>query len=132
MGAGVLQGTPQPSLGTLVVKLPLGAVVDVLLLNGPSLNGVYEQHPWHKHGGEFWVLGMGVGLESAPCAPPAVNASHPPPQMDMLTLLPRGWAWIRFVADNPGAWPMHCHIAWHLQMGMLMLFIVAPEKIPLP
>jgi FtsP/CotA-like multicopper oxidase with cupredoxin domain len=75
---------------------------------------------------------MGVGLENAPRTPPAVNASHPPPQMDMLTMLPRGWAWIRFVADNPGVWPWHCHIAWHLQMGMLMLFMVAPEQIPLP
>jgi len=129
-GAG-LSGPRAPSLGTLVVRLGLGEVTDVLLLNGPSTSGVFEQHPWHKHGGEFWVLGEGVGLENAPRAPPAVDPGAPPRQSDMLTLMPRGWAWLRFVADNPGVWPFHCHIAWHLQMGMLVLFVVAPEQIPL-
>ena len=22
-----------------------------------------------------------------------------------------------FVADNPGIWPIHCHIEWHMVMG---------------
>ena len=126
-------GAPQPSMGTLVMRLPLNAVVDVLLLNGPSLNGVFEQHPWHKHGGQFWVLGEGRGaLGGVPTSPPAVDAARPPRLTDMVTLPPQGWAWLRFVADNPGVWPFHCHIAWHLQMGMLSAFVVAPELIPLP
>ena len=126
-------GVQQPSLGTLVMQLPLGTVVDVVLLNGPSLNGVYEQHPWHKHGGQFWVLAEGQGaLSGVPTSPPAVDAARPPRLTDMVTLAPQGWAWLRFVADNPGVWPFHCHIAWHLQMGMFSLFAVAPELIPLP
>jgi laccase len=36
-----------------------------------------------------------------------------------------GWAAIRFVADNPGAWFMHCHFEFHLAMGMATVFDVA-------
>ena len=29
-----------------------------------------------------------------------------------------GWLAIAFPTDNPGAWLMHCHIAWHISEGM--------------
>jgi FtsP/CotA-like multicopper oxidase with cupredoxin domain len=28
-----------------------------------------------------------------------------------------GWVALRFVTDNPGVWPFHCHIAWHQVRG---------------
>lgn len=31
--------------------------------------------------------------------------------LDMqVTTFPFGWAMLRFKADNPGVWPLHCHI----------------------
>ncbi len=39
---------------------------------------------------------------------------------------------IRFVADNPGVWSLHCHVTWHLMMGMHVVFIDAPHKMPAP
>jgi FtsP/CotA-like multicopper oxidase with cupredoxin domain len=32
---------------------------------------------------------------------------------------PCGFRVIRFVADNPGVWNIHCHIAPHIHMGTL-------------
>ncbi|KAJ2081128.1 ferroxidase fet3 [Coemansia sp. S142-1] len=34
---------------------------------------------------------------------------------------------VRFKADNPGAWIMHCHFDWHIGQGLNMLFISAPQ-----
>lgn len=38
-------------------------------------------------------------------------------------------------ADNPGAWPFHCHIAWHLSSGMAIDILERPddiEDLPIP
>ena len=40
-----------------------------------------------------------------------------------------GYVILRFVADNPGVWLFHCHIEWHLQAGLGMVFIEAPEML---
>lgn len=37
------------------------------------------------------------------------------------------WVVIRFVANNPGVWPIHCHIEWHLKMGMLAQLVELPS-----
>ena len=28
----------------------------------------------------------------------------------------------RFVTDNPGPWFLHCHIDWHLEAGLAIVF----------
>jgi hypothetical protein len=43
-----------------------------------------------------------------------------PPRRDVV-LLPRdGYIVIAFKADNPGAWLVHCHIAFHISEGLGM------------
>lgn len=42
---------------------------------------------------------------------------------------PAGYSVIGFQSDNPGAWLMHCHIVWHVEGGMALQFIEAPEEI---
>jgi L-ascorbate oxidase len=119
------------ALGTHAVVLRYGAVVDVVLQNAPALNGAKEQHPWHMHGGSFWVLAWGAGDWPGADVADADVAAHPlAPLKDTVTLLPGGWVWLRLRADNPGVWPFHCHIAWHLFMGMSAVLVVAPERIP--
>ena len=39
---------------------------------------------------------------------------------------------MRFVANNPGVWYLHCHIMAHLTMGMGFVVIVDPDKIGAP
>ena len=36
---------------------------------------------------------------------------------------------IQWVQDNPGVWPLHCHIAWHLSAGMSWMVVENPESI---
>ena len=65
-------------------------------------------------------------------APPAGALNFDRPVVkDTLVVPPGGYAVVRFVADNPGLWHLHCHMAHHLQSGMGMLLNEAPEKQPL-
>uniref|UniRef100_A0A2N9FZT5 laccase n=1 Tax=Fagus sylvatica TaxID=28930 RepID=A0A2N9FZT5_FAGSY len=41
-----------------------------------------------------------------------------------------GWTAIRFKADNPGVWFMHCHFDRHVTWGMDMAFVVKNGKGP--
>lgn len=41
-----------------------------------------------------------------------------PPRRDVVLLPGGGFIAIAFKPDNPGAWLMHCHIAWHASAGM--------------
>ena len=36
---------------------------------------------------------------------------------------------IEFTADNPGVWPFHCHIAWHVSGGLYMNVMERPADI---
>lgn len=74
-----------------------------------------------------WLLETGSGpfnwtqyyAEIAPSGPSVANSLR----RDTLTIKPYAWALIRFVADNPGLWALHCHIAWHMEAGLLMQFM---------
>ncbi|KAK8034507.1 hypothetical protein PG993_009502 [Apiospora rasikravindrae] len=35
-----------------------------------------------------------------------------------------------FRPDNPGAWLLHCHIAWHASSGLAVQLLVRPKRIP--
>ncbi|WZY92958.1 hypothetical protein YC2023_065287 [Brassica napus] len=41
-----------------------------------------------------------------------------------------GWVAIRFLADNPGVWFMHCHIEIHLSWGLTMAWVVLDGDLP--
>eukprot|EP00877_Chromochloris_zofingiensis_P002265 jgi/Chrzof1/12039/Cz06g19030.t1 len=43
-----------------------------------------------------------------------------------------GWTALRFVADNPGVWPFHCHITWHMFMGQRINFIEGVKNMTEP
>ncbi|MBU8915174.1 multicopper oxidase domain-containing protein [Bacillus sp. FJAT-29953] len=57
---------------------------------------------------------------------------NPNPQVkDTISIAPGERYDLEFVADNPGAWPLHCHMGPHATHGM-HTFIVYPgfeEKI---
>lgn len=45
------------------------------------------------------------------------------------------YAVLRFRAQNPGVWLFHCHIEWHVIMGLTATIIEAPEELrglPIP
>jgi len=40
-----------------------------------------------------------------------------------------GWVVIAFKTNNPGAWLMHCHIAWHVSEGLGVQFLERTTEI---
>lgn len=51
-----------------------------------------------------------------------------PPLKDTVIIPPGGYTILRFYANNPGIWMFHCHIEFHMQAGMTLLFRVGTER----
>ncbi|KAJ4349531.1 uncharacterized protein N0V89_008147 [Didymosphaeria variabile] len=54
-----------------------------------------------------------------------------PAKRNNLVIPPFGWFLIRFRADNPGVWFLHCHIDLHLVGGMAATIVEAPDVMQL-
>ncbi|KAJ7155816.1 laccase [Mycena filopes] len=80
-----------------------------------SANGI--THPFHLHGHAFDVVKSASG---------PVNYKNPP-RRDVIGVSDGGVI-IRFRADNPGPWFLHCHIDWHLEAGLAVVFAEAPRQ----
>ncbi|KAJ7147917.1 laccase 17 [Mycena crocata] len=74
-------------------------------------------HPFHLHGHAFDVIKSASG---------PVNYKNPP-RRDVVAVSDGGVI-IRFRADNPGPWFLHCHIDWHLEAGLAVVFAEAPRE----
>ncbi|KAI4147817.1 MAG: hypothetical protein LQ340_005362 [Diploschistes diacapsis] len=84
-------------------------------------------HPFHLHGHQFQTL-----LRTAPnggyySGTTPSNVSATPMRRDTLMVQNGGHAVIRFRADNPGVWLLHCHIEWHTESGLIATIVEAPE-----
>lgn len=111
-------------VGSGAYMFQLGEVVDIIIQNANTLlPNVSEIHPWHLHGHDFWVLGYGTGLFNYTQDSLNFNTINPP-MKQTVAVFPYGWTAIRFVADNPGVWPFHCHVEWHFELGMGVAFAV--------
>ena len=73
-------------------------------------NPTMMAHPFHLHGHYFRVLGR----------PGELNLKNPPLK-DTITVPAKDDLVIQFDADNPGKWFFHCHIEWHLGVGMALV-----------
>ncbi len=74
----------------------------------------------HLHGHNFWVVAAGTGEWNG-----TVTRPRNPQRRDTQIIGPRlrtadGLAYVvlDFLADNPGIWPFHCHVAWHVSDGL--------------
>nr|CCA20280.1 multicopper oxidase putative [Albugo laibachii Nc14] len=122
-----------PSTLNPFVFVPQRHTEVVILNNSPA------EHPFHLHGHTPHVLGSGLidinaSNRSEPIPSSALNLLNPV-RRDVFTLpsctfnvtlggcQDRGYVVLRLETDNPGTWILHCHIEWHLETGMAMLFI---------
>ncbi|KAL4377945.1 hypothetical protein GQ457_02G033000 [Hibiscus cannabinus] len=107
-------GTPpnntMVSNGTKVVVLPFNTSVE-LVMQDTSILGA-ESHPLHLHGFNFFVVGQGFGNLDRNKDPAKFNLVDPI-ERNTVGVPSGGWVAIRFVADNPGVWFMHCHLEVH-------------------
>jgi len=117
------------NLGLNVLTAEYGQRVRVVLQNGLNFGGESEVHPFHMHGGDYWVLGRGRGIFNATKDMEKLNFKNPPMQSTTY-ILASEWTVIEFLADNPGFWLLHCHIGPHATMGMELVIAVATEMIP--
>jgi hypothetical protein len=86
----------------------------------------------HLHGHDFFVLGHQASSNfDASTMMDQLNFENPP-RRDTATLPAAGWLVLAFEANNPGAWLMHCHIAWHISEGLGVQFLEAKNQIVLP
>ncbi|KAF2434506.1 hypothetical protein EJ08DRAFT_581930 [Tothia fuscella] len=88
-------------------------------------------HPIHLHGHDFFVLGTGSGTFNKNSSVSTLNFNNPP-RRDVTFLTGGGWTVVAFPTDNPGAWLMHCHIAWHISQGLGVQFLETKDKIAKP
>ncbi|KAH6666788.1 Cupredoxin, partial [Halenospora varia] len=82
-------------------------------------------HPMHLHGHNFFVLNEGVGTWDGTTI---VNPNNPA-RRDTQMVRAGGFLVIQITADNPGAWPLHCHIAWHVSAGLYITVLERPADI---
>ncbi|KAL2541813.1 Laccase-12 [Abeliophyllum distichum] len=111
----------QPARGTKVHRLKYGARVQIVL-QGTSIFTA-ENHPIHLHGYDFYILAEGFGNFNPKRDTPKFNLIDPP-QRNTASVPVGGWTVIRFVADNPGVWLLHCHLDVHITWGLAMAFLV--------
>ncbi|XP_009358814.1 laccase-7-like [Pyrus x bretschneideri] len=112
---------------TKVKTLKFNSTVEVVLQNTAFL--AIENHPMHLHGFNFHVLAQGFGNYNPINDPKKFNFINP--QIRNTIGVPvGGWAVIRFQANNPGIWYMHCHLDVHVPWGLGMAFEV--ENGPTP
>ncbi|KAH8791165.1 Cupredoxin [Hyaloscypha finlandica] len=85
-------------------------------------------HPIHLHGHNFFVLAAGApGDGNFPDG--ALTNPKNPQRRDVQVVAPNSYIVIQLTADNPGAWPLHCHIAWHVSAGLFLTVLERPDDI---
>ncbi|CAG8508267.1 4236_t:CDS:2 [Rhizophagus irregularis] len=57
-----------------------------------------------------------------------LNLVDPFPR-DTFVVNSTSWSVFRYKADNPGVWSIHCHIEWHVEMGMIAQLIELPTEL---
>ncbi|GLJ53456.1 hypothetical protein SUGI_1140250 [Cryptomeria japonica] len=117
---------PPPSFwntqtGTKVKTLKFNSNVQIVF-QGTSIV-TKESHPIHIHGHDFYVVGQGFGNYNPKTDPASFNLVDPQ-ILNTVGVPTGGWAAIRFQANNPGIWLVHCHFEAHSELGFAMVFLV--------
>jgi FtsP/CotA-like multicopper oxidase with cupredoxin domain len=93
-----INGAPYPNSNSLDVKR--GERVELVIKNETGMS-----HPMHLHGHVFEVTEIdGQRIEGA--------------KRDTISVPPKSTIRVVFDANNPGVWPYHCHIVYHMATGM--------------
>ncbi|KAJ6582164.1 laccase 2 precursor [Mycena capillaripes] len=93
-----------------VYTLPPNKVIEISIPGGSP----GAPHPFHLHGHNFHVI-RSAGNSTYNFDDPVIRdvVSTGPATTDNTTF--------RFVTDNAGPWFLHCHIDWHLEIGLAVV-----------
>eukprot|EP00092_Neocalanus_flemingeri_P067913 GFUD01082940.1.p1 GENE.GFUD01082940.1~~GFUD01082940.1.p1 ORF type:complete len:504 (-),score=56.19 GFUD01082940.1:118-1467(-) len=118
---------------------------EIVLVNK---NDGAASHPIHQHGGWYWVVGEGQYDTNTKEFQNGINSTYikhldqcctakknclprnfdNPPAKDTIQVPPGGYVIIRTHLDNNGTWIFHCHINYHVTIGMAMVLQVGELK----
>ncbi|KAJ7890152.1 laccase-1 [Mycena olivaceomarginata] len=90
--------------------LPPNSIIDITIPGGGA-------HPFHLHGHNFDVV----------LQPNALTPNYVNPARRDVQPINGGNTTFRFFSNNPGAWFLHCHIDWHLEAGLAIIFGESPS-----
>ncbi|CDS01049.1 hypothetical protein [Sporisorium scitamineum] len=129
-------------------------IIDIVLINKPStLSSNVEIHPWHMHSHKSFTRTIQPGtfsflrLDALYSHPAPTDGFARPIQRDTTVAyaspgaaylnqtVPNpasedgGWTVVRYKVDarNAGIFLLHCHIQFHLEMGMATVWTIAPD-----
>lgn len=118
---------------THYLEFNLDELIEMVLIDG---NGFFEKHSVYLHGHDFAVIGTGLLKEKGTGyltndevrrqdQQGYLNRNFDRPVIkDTVTISRGGYTIIRFIANNPGFWLLHCHIDSHSDPGMTILIKV--------
>jgi FtsP/CotA-like multicopper oxidase with cupredoxin domain len=90
------------------------------------MNRTPAGHPMHLHGYNMYVLHEGAGEWDGT----SIVRPNNPQRRDVFQVRPNGHLVMQFdAASNPGVWPFHCHIAWHVSGGFSVQFLAKPDGV---
>eukprot|EP00092_Neocalanus_flemingeri_P037131 GFUD01040419.1.p1 GENE.GFUD01040419.1~~GFUD01040419.1.p1 ORF type:complete len:1080 (-),score=178.77 GFUD01040419.1:196-3435(-) len=130
MGSRCTTTTPTGSECQHVLNEPFrpGYMTEIVLINNHNQTAA---HPIHKHGGWYWVVGEGkyddnvtVNLKfikDQDGISPLPRNFVKPPAKDTIQVPQKGYVIVRTKLDNAGTWIFHCHINFHVTIGMAMV-----------
>ncbi|KAJ3073698.1 hypothetical protein HDU98_000905 [Podochytrium sp. JEL0797] len=101
----------------------LDDIAEIIIVNTDS-----GKHPFHLHGHTFQLIAL-TNNSFDPANPYPNPLPSNPIRRDTVNIPGGGYAILRFKANNPGVWFLHCHIEWHFEAGLLAVLVEAPSKI---
>lgn len=138
-------------------KFKKNSVVDLIMVDDTQ-QAIPLAHPFHLHGHGFYTLNQYAATPDQPISAEIVRqavkdgtfnqqfgqvrSTDPnywnPGKKDTTQIPSKGLAVLRVLFDNPGFWLMHCHIDWHMGIGMAFIIQVgefdeirpAPQSFP--
>lgn len=106
-----IDGAGWPAGGHANLPAPLAVLTRGRSYRMVLRNDTQLLHPIHIHGHSFTFVS-------------STQRNLPPHHADTMLLMPDDTVEVAFVADNPGRWMIHCHVAEHQETGMMGYFIV--------
>ncbi|EFN74336.1 Laccase-4 [Camponotus floridanus] len=124
---------------THVIELPYNGIIELIVIDETKVPELH--HPFHLHGYAFNIMSVGVPNNETGTTVEEIKIldkkglllrkKFAPPFKDTMPIPNKGYAIIRFRANNPGYWLFHCHFLYHLENGMATVFHVGePSDLP--
>lgn len=129
----------EPCTCAQIIKTKLNNVVELVMYDAIPQTDL--DHPFHLHGFAFQVFSVGQFWPIRNISRQDINEviqEHTerlrrgeyknPPGKDTAKIPMGGYVIVRFKADNPGWWLLHCHFSWHHITGMELVILVGDEN----